>query len=89
MGFKRKQSFDDSSFSVLSSGANSTPDAQSPICFSKAQDGMMDLDTNSRSNAWDFASASRVKSSDWGNRTRKRMRDDRPDEHAIHGTLLA
>jgi hypothetical protein len=45
----------------------------------------MDAHTTSRSNGWDFASASRVKSSDWGNRTRKRVRDNRPDERAIHG----
>jgi len=87
MAFKRKRSADDSPLSVSSYNAFSTPEAQSPIPFPhSAMD--MDLDTLSRHNAWDFASASRVKSSDWGNRTRKRFRDNRPDERAIHGTTL-
>ncbi|KAF1914079.1 hypothetical protein BDU57DRAFT_456407 [Ampelomyces quisqualis] len=43
---------------------------------------------SSRHTAWDFASASRVKCSDWGNRTRKRFRDNRPDEHAVHQNTL-
>lgn len=50
----------------------------------------MDMDFGSqavpRSNGWDFTRAHRVKPSEWGNRTRKRVRDNRPDEHAIHGT---
>jgi hypothetical protein len=74
MASKRKRSADDSPLSICSFGAASTPEAQSPAPFS--------------SNGWDFTSASRVKSGDWGNRTRKRFRDNRPDEHTIHGMLL-
>lgn len=54
----------------------------------------MDTDTNldtsaaPASNPWTFANASRIKSSDWGHRTRKRYRDNRPDEQAIHETTL-
>jgi hypothetical protein len=86
MGLKRKHSSDDSPLSISSFGAVSTPDAQSPMSFFKGHDKMMETDTysNSRSNGWDFMSASRVKSSDWGNRTHKRVRDNRPDEQAIH-----
>jgi hypothetical protein len=87
MGLKRKHSSDDSPLSISSFGAVSTPDAQSPMSFPKGYDKMMDTDAHasSRSNAWDFMSVNRVKSSDWGNRTRKRVRDNRPDERAIHG----
>lgn len=87
MAFKRKRSDDDSPLSVSSySGAVSTPEAQSPTPFPQSFYGSMDVDVDTtRSNGWDFASASRVKSSDWGNRTRKRFRDNRPDERSIHG----
>jgi hypothetical protein len=87
MGSKRKRSDDDSPLSVSSYGAFSTPEAQSPIPFPRSFDGAMDVDTSSRHTGWDFARASRVKSSDWGNRTRKRFRDNRPDENAIHRTF--
>jgi len=87
MAFKRKRSDDDSPLSVSSyGGAVSTPEAQSPTPFVQSFDGSMDLDVDtSRHNGWDFASASRVKSGDWGNRTRKRFRDNRPDVRSIHG----
>ncbi|KAH7078676.1 hypothetical protein BKA63DRAFT_541454 [Paraphoma chrysanthemicola] len=90
MGFKRKRSADDSPLSVSSYGTAWTPEAQSPTPFPLGLDGAMDMDVDvaSRSNGWDFASASRVKSSDWGNRTRKRFRDNRPDERAIHENTL-
>ncbi|KAF2027009.1 hypothetical protein EK21DRAFT_72909 [Setomelanomma holmii] len=90
MGFKRKRSVDDSPLSISSYGAVSTPEAQSPTPFPQGFDGAMDMDmdTASRHNGWDFASASRVKSGDWGNRTRKRFRDNRPDERAIHESTL-
>lgn len=83
---KRKRSVDDSPLSVSSYGAFSTPEAQSPTPFPDSFHGsfQMDIDTGSRHNGWDFASASRVKSGDWGNRTRKRVRDNRPDEESIH-----
>jgi len=86
MGLKRKHSSDDSPLSISSFGAVSTPDAQSPVSFTKGYDKMMDTHAHatSRSNGWDFISASRVKSNDWGNRTQKRVRDNRPDEQAIH-----
>lgn len=88
MGFKRKRSMDDSPMSISSFGAVSTPEAQSPTPFPQHCDGAMDIDAAARSTAWDFMSASRVKSSDWGNRTRKRFRDNRPDERAIHENTL-
>ncbi|KAL5114965.1 hypothetical protein ACEQ8H_007138 [Pleosporales sp. CAS-2024a] len=89
MSCKRKRSVDDSPLSV-SSYAWSTPEAQSPAPFPQSLDGsvQMELDASSRHNAWDFSNASRVKSSDWGNRTRKRVRDNRPDERAIHENTL-
>ncbi|KAG9187622.1 hypothetical protein G6011_05493 [Alternaria panax] len=88
MGLKRKLSTDDSPLSISSFGSVSTPDTQFPSSLSKGYDKMMEADVSSRSNAWDFMSASRVKSSDWGNRTRKRVRDNRPDERAIHENTL-
>jgi hypothetical protein len=87
MSCKRKRSADDSPVSVSSFGAVSTPGAQSPISFPSTFQGsmQMDVDSSARHNGWDFASASRVKGGDWGNRTRKRFRDNRADERAIHG----
>jgi hypothetical protein len=89
MGLKRKLS-DASPFSASSFGTISTPDAQSPAPFPQHCNNTMDLDTEipPRPNGWDFTSASRTKSSDWGNRTRKRHRDGRPDERTIHGMQL-
>jgi hypothetical protein len=85
---KRKRSVDDSPLS--SYGAFSTPEAQSPIPFPQTFHGSMDMDvdTCSRPSGWDFASASRVKNTDWGHRTRKRVRDNRPDERSIHRMFL-
>jgi hypothetical protein len=90
MSCKRKRSADDSPLSVSSFGAVSTPGTQSPIPFPQSFHGcmQMDVDPSARQNGWDFASASRVKSGDWGNRTRKRFRDNRADERAIHGMSL-
>ncbi|CAI9626296.1 unnamed protein product [Alternaria burnsii] len=90
MGLKRKHSSDDSPLSMSSFGSVSTPDTQLPMSFSKGYDKVMETDAPAtmRTNAWDFMSASRVKSSDWGNRTRKRVRDNRPDERAIHENTL-
>ncbi|OAL52716.1 hypothetical protein IQ07DRAFT_381151 [Pyrenochaeta sp. DS3sAY3a] len=91
MAHKRKRSVNDSPLSVSSfGGALSTPEAQSPTPFPQNYDGSMDMqiDSTSRSSAWDFFSASRVKSGDWGNRTRKRFRDNRPDERVIHENTL-
>ena len=87
MGIKRKHTDDASSTSNSSFGTVSTPDAQSPVSFSRF-DGVMEMDNASlpQSNGWNFARAHRVKSGDWGNRTRKRVRDNRPDERSIHGT---
>jgi hypothetical protein len=82
MGSKRKRSTDDSPVSI-SSYTWSTPEAQSPI--PQSFDGM-DVDNARQQNAWDFSNASRTKSSDWGMRTRKRVRDNRPDERSIHRT---
>ncbi|KAF1842239.1 uncharacterized protein K460DRAFT_420168 [Cucurbitaria berberidis CBS 394.84] len=90
MVLKRKRSVDDSPLSISSFGGVSTPEAQSPSPFPHRFDGAadMDVDISSRINAWDFSRASRVKGSDWGNRTRKRCRDNRPDERAIHKNTL-
>jgi hypothetical protein len=90
MSFKRKRSDDDSPLSVSSWGSISTLEAQSPIPFPQVFNGgvEMDMGASSRHNGWGFGSASRVKSSDWGNRTHKRFRDNRPDERAIHGRLF-
>jgi hypothetical protein len=87
MSCKRKRSADDSPLSVSSFGAVSTPGTQSPTPFPHSFHGsmQMDVDSSARHSGWDFASASRVKSGDWGNRTRKRFRDNRADERAIHG----
>jgi hypothetical protein len=87
MSCKRKRSADDSPVSVSSFGAVSTPGAQSPIAYPQNfhNSMQMDVDSSARHNGWDFASASRVKSGDWGNRTRKRVRDNRADERVIHG----
>ncbi|KAJ4990430.1 hypothetical protein SVAN01_04092 [Stagonosporopsis vannaccii] len=88
MGIKRKHYGDASPTSISSFGALSTPDAQSPTHFPQGTDTTMDMDMDteltSKSNGWDFTSAHRVKVSEWGNRTRKRVRDNRPDERAIH-----
>lgn len=87
MGMKRKHIDEESPVSISSFGAVSTPDAQSPITYPQVDGAMdMDIETAPRSSGWDFTRAHRVKSSDWGNRTRKRVRDNRPDERAIHGT---
>jgi hypothetical protein len=88
MGMKRKHTDDASPTSLSSFGAVSTPEAHSSSPYPQL-DGTMDmeLDAAPRTNGWDFTRAHRVKSSDWGNRTRKRVRDNRPDERSIHGTL--
>ena len=86
MAIKRKRSIDESPLSISSCGFITTPEAQSPPRFPQTSDAAMDIDTTSRPQTWDFTRANRVKSSDWGLRTRKRFRDNRPDERAIHGT---
>ncbi|UPX13543.1 uncharacterized protein EKO05_0004049 [Ascochyta rabiei] len=85
MGIKRKHTDDASPTSISSAGFVSTPDAQSPTPYPQF-DGTMEMDTEilPRIHGWDFSRAHRVKSSDWGNRTRKRVRDNRPDERAVH-----
>ncbi|OAG10708.1 uncharacterized protein CC84DRAFT_1139438 [Paraphaeosphaeria sporulosa] len=85
MGFKRKRSVDESPMSVSSFAGFATPDAQSPTPIPNGSSGMMDVDAPaSRGTGWDFSNLGRIKSSDWGLRTRKRVRDNRPDEHIIH-----
>ena len=92
MGIKRKHFDDASPTSVSSSGFVSTPDAQSPTRFPQGLDGSMDMEMDAeatpKTNSWDFSRAQRTKSSDWGLRTRKRVRDNRPDERVIQGTCL-
>ncbi|KAF2818760.1 hypothetical protein CC86DRAFT_450399 [Ophiobolus disseminans] len=87
MTSKRKRSDDDSPLSVSSWGSISSSDAHSPSPFTHPSTDM-DVDATARHNGWDFASASRVKGGDWGNRTSKRVRDNRPDERAIHENTL-
>lgn len=90
MGIKRKHFDDASPTSISSFGAVSTPEAQSPPRFPHGPDGSMDMEMDtdgpSKPAGWDFSRAQRTKSSDWGLRTHKRVRDNRPDERAIHGT---
>ncbi|KAH6620238.1 hypothetical protein C7974DRAFT_228734 [Boeremia exigua] len=92
MGIKRKHLDDASHTSVSSFGAISTPDAQSPTHSPYGMDGTMDMEMDTevapKMNGWDFTRAHRVKPSDWGNRTRKRVRDNRPDNHTIHETTV-
>ncbi|EFQ92776.1 hypothetical protein CFE70_009122 [Pyrenophora teres f. teres 0-1] len=90
MGFKRKHSTEDSSLSIASFRAFSISDTPCiPTYDAHCGRGIDPFsEANSRSNAWDFGSASRVKSGDWGNRTRKRLRDSRPDEREIHENTL-
>ena len=84
MGFKRKRSVDESPVSACSFGSFATPEAQSltPIASGHA----MEMDAPmSRGTGWDFSNLGRVKSGEWIQRTRKRLRDNRPDERTIHG----
>ncbi|PSN69907.1 hypothetical protein BS50DRAFT_571237 [Corynespora cassiicola Philippines] len=90
MVLKRKRSVDESPLSLSSFGGfASTPEAQSPA---HGFDNPMDVDApptlHSSRFTWDFANATRTKGSDWGLRTRKRFRDNRPDERAIHANTL-
>lgn len=93
MGVKRKHFDDASPTSISSSGFVSTPDTQSPTRFPQGLDGSMDMEldteTTSKTNGWDFSRAQRTKNSDWGLRTRKRVRDNRPDERVIQGMCLS
>ncbi|KAF1951662.1 hypothetical protein CC80DRAFT_597131 [Byssothecium circinans] len=86
MGLKRKRSIDLSPVSI-SSISTHTPEAQSPTPF--PHDTAMEIETPfQRVTGWDFSSVGRVKSGDWGVRTRKRARDNRPDERAIHENTI-
>jgi len=87
MGNKRKRSDDDDSpLSVSSCGSFApTPegmdiDASAPTSATQAAK----FDFGRRS--WGLA-VTRVDGSDLGSRTRKRFRDNRPDEKSVHGTL--
>ncbi|KAF2110369.1 hypothetical protein BDV96DRAFT_501234 [Lophiotrema nucula] len=90
MGFKRKRSIDQSPLSV-SSWTASTPEAQSPTPLPHDMDTVMDLDISSRLDT-DFRkrweSRRERLHSDIGSRTRKRFRDNRPDERAIHESTI-
>ncbi|ORX98425.1 hypothetical protein BCR34DRAFT_548059 [Clohesyomyces aquaticus] len=86
MGFKRKRSLDESPLST-SSFSGSTPEARSPTPMPRQFDGAMDIDMSPR---FDFSRwrSARVSSSDANGRTRKRFRDNRPDERVIHETTI-
>jgi hypothetical protein len=89
MAVKRKRSADHSPLSISSYTA-STPEAQSPTPVPDQFDGAMDLETTFQFNpvtAWNMRTR-RVSSSDLGSRTRKRFRDNRPDQRAIHENTL-
>jgi hypothetical protein len=85
MGLKRKRSMDQSPLSTSSYTA-STPEAQSPTPLPDNHFAM-DMDISPRFNMSRARDAhnGRVTSSDLGCRTRKRFRDNRPDESVIHG----
>ncbi|KAF2476661.1 uncharacterized protein BDR25DRAFT_252819 [Lindgomyces ingoldianus] len=89
MGLKRKRSMDDSPVST-SSFAASTPEAQSPTPIPHQFDGAMDLDISSHFSLgrWWESRPGRLSSSDVGSRTRKRFRDNRPDERVIHENTI-
>ena len=87
MGIKRKRSFESyspSSSSISMASAHSGPVSPSPSWYSK--DSMMEIDS-----IQPIASPVRQIQSwaldavmDWNSRTRKRWRDNRPDEETIH-----
>lgn len=84
MSCKRKRSVDESPVSACSFGSFATPETQSPTPIASGY--AMDMEAPmSRGVGWDFSNLGRVKSGDWIQRTRKRVRDNRPDEHVIHG----
>ncbi|KAH7120004.1 hypothetical protein B0J11DRAFT_73417 [Dendryphion nanum] len=99
MGFKRKRSVSTSPMSISSFGSAPTPEAQSPTPmpdnYANRMDMDMDIDlapvsrfqfgsSNSLNSRWSH----RLDSSDMGSRTRKRFRDNRPDERVVHETTL-
>ncbi|PVI03328.1 hypothetical protein DM02DRAFT_612248 [Periconia macrospinosa] len=92
MALKRKRSDDASPISISSFGSMATPEGPSPTSHPHSFDGAMEMDMSSTRNTtgWDFSSIGRTKanSGDWGLRTRKRVRDNRPDEHIIHENTI-
>ncbi|KAL6703070.1 hypothetical protein ACN47E_010207 [Coniothyrium glycines] len=88
MAAKRKRSTSSSPLSISSFGTAPTLDTHSPSPYPNNFDTAMDTAFSSRPSGWDFTSASRTKSSDWGLRTTKRHRDNRPNERAIHENTL-
>ncbi|CAI6335638.1 unnamed protein product [Periconia digitata] len=93
MAFKRKRSVDMSPVSISSFGSGATPEDQSPTSFPHSYGGAVEMDVSASKSTtgWDFSSVSRTKASsggDWGMRTRKRVRDNRPDERSIHENTI-
>lgn len=86
MGLKRKRSVDSSPLSISSFGTAPTPEAQSPCPIPDNYDFTMDLDTSPHSILFSRSWDARLSGSEMGSRTRKRFRDNRPDERVIHGT---
>jgi hypothetical protein len=86
MALKRKRSPDESPLSI-SSYTGSTPDAQSPTPLPDQYDGAMELDMPRSFDLWARRKGG-VEGSSLGCRTRKRVRDNRPDERVIHGKPL-
>ncbi|KAF2877139.1 hypothetical protein BDV95DRAFT_601553 [Massariosphaeria phaeospora] len=83
MAHKRKRSTAD--FSPLSTSSFSTPEAQSPASLPSHNLHTPDaFPFHRRTTPWSLGDARRVKSSDLGCRTRKRVRDNRPDEREVH-----
>jgi hypothetical protein len=86
MALKRKRSSDESPLSISSYTA-STPDAQSPTPLPDQYDGAMELDMPRSFDLWARRKGG-MEGSSLGCRTRKRVRDNRPDERVIHGKPL-
>jgi hypothetical protein len=82
MALKRKRSVDSSLSSSTSSLAASTPEAQSPPLFPATEtDNTSSFNFNT---SWPVRKSGWESSAELGCRTRKRYRDNRPDERLVH-----
>jgi hypothetical protein len=94
MALKRKRSIDSSPIST-SSLASSTPESQSPTAFQAARSTYntetMDTETTSPFTSWPVRKpgCNWDSSAEMGCRTRKRCRDNRPDERLVHGMFTS
>ncbi|KAF2279367.1 uncharacterized protein EI97DRAFT_430447 [Westerdykella ornata] len=92
MGLKRKRSTDSSPISTSSSLASLSSDSHPQTPFPSAYPSAMDADSCSKTpfnfNVEWGARKSAWEAADLGCRTRKRWRDNRPDERVVHETTL-